>query len=187
MTLAEIHKDTIFLEGYSQQIPYQTELLKNFAKSAKTILEIGFNGGHSAEIFLSNSEAIVTSFDLGCYDYVFKGKKYIDLTFPDRHVLILGDSRKTVKEYSSEPFDLIFIDGGHTYNIAKSDLINCKKFANENTILLMDDIVFDNPAEWNIGPTRAWLEGINEDLIIENNKYFFEDYRGMCSGKYLKK
>ena len=32
--------------------------------SPKTIMEIGFNAGHSAELFLENSNAYVHSFDL---------------------------------------------------------------------------------------------------------------------------
>ena len=183
MTLANIHKDTIFLEGFSQQIPKQSQLLIDFSKNANKILEIGFNGGHSAELFLKNTSAEVTSLDLGEYSYVYKGKEFIDTVYPNRHNLILGDSCKTVKSLSGQ-FDLIFIDGGHTYDIAKSDLINCKKFAHPDTIVLMDDIVFSDQLSWNIGPTRAWLEGIQEGIITETDRYHFELGRGMCAGKY---
>lgn len=173
------------IEGYSQQLIEQTNLLKYFAKDAKNILEIGFNGGHSAEIFLDNSKGNLTSLDLGCYNYVFKGKEYIDRTYPGRHKLVIGDSRKTIKELPLEVFDLIFIDGGHDYDIAKSDLYNCKSFSNENTIILMDDIVFKDQLSWNIGPTNSWLEGLNDKLIIESQRWEFERGRGMCCGKYL--
>jgi hypothetical protein len=44
--------------------------------------------------------------------------------FPGRHELITGDSRETVPafadEYPTRAFDLIYIDGGHDYEIAKA-------------------------------------------------------------------
>ena len=183
MTLSEFHKDTVFVEGFSQQIQFQSQLLIDYSKNARNILEIGFNGGHSAELFLKNCSGKVTSLDLGEHYYVNKGKKYIDSVYPGRHTLILGDSRKTVKNLSGS-FDLIFIDGGHTYDIAKSDLINCKKLADKDTVVLMDDIVFSDQLSWNVGPTKAWLEGIQENIIQETCRWYFELGRGMCSGKY---
>ena len=42
------------IEGHSQQVPQQIHLLKQFCKikRIKNIMEIGFNAGHSSEIFL---------------------------------------------------------------------------------------------------------------------------------------
>ena len=53
------------------------------------------------------------------------GKEFIDKNYPDRHTLIIGNSLNTVPEYfkkENKKFDLIFIDGGHDYDIAKYDL-----------------------------------------------------------------
>ena len=36
-------------------------------------------------------------------------------------------------------YDLIHIDGAHAEDIAKNDLVNCNKFAHENTLLVFDD------------------------------------------------
>ena len=89
-------------EGYSQQVTKQVEdlvyLINN--PNIKNVMEIGFNAGHSAEVFLQNNkELTLTSFDLGSHNYVNAAKEYIDANYPNRHSLILGDSRKTVPMY----------------------------------------------------------------------------------------
>ena len=115
-------------EGYSQQIPQQVEDLIKLSKGSNIqVMEIGFNAGHSAEIFLKNNPTLkLTSFDLGSHDYLYTAKKYIDGAYPNRHTLILGDSTVTIPEYINnnpyKKFDLIFIDGGHSYTISNSDL-----------------------------------------------------------------
>ena len=115
------------MEGYCEQVPQQIEDLLNLLNEIKPlkILEIGFNAGHSSELFLKNSKATVVSFDLGYHSYVYYAKKYIDSIYPDRHTLILGDSNITIKQFNEETFDIIFIDGGHDYECAKNDIINC--------------------------------------------------------------
>jgi len=64
-------KNLIIGEGFSQQIPRQTKILKKYAcrKKVKNILEIGFNAGHSAEIFLSsNVDVSLFSFDIAKHE-----------------------------------------------------------------------------------------------------------------------
>ena len=70
-----------FTEGHSGQVEKQTNSLKNsvIGENIKNVMEIGFNGGHSAETFLSSNENIhLVSFDIGEHDYVKLGKEYID-------------------------------------------------------------------------------------------------------------
>ena len=117
-------------EGYSQQVPQQVaDLIHLTSKPNIKIMEIGFNAGHSAEIFLKNNPtATLLSFDLGLYRYVGTAKRYIDITYPGRHTLIIGDSTKMVPHFIENnegvKFDVIFIDGGHQYEIAKQDISN---------------------------------------------------------------
>jgi predicted O-methyltransferase YrrM len=181
------------IEGYSQQVQEQVIDLINLTNQQNiNIMEIGFNAGHSADIFLKNNNTLtLTSFDLGIHNCVSVAKQYIDLQYPNRHTLILGDSTKTIPEYiannSDKKFDFIFIDGGHDYSIAKSDLENCFHFATKDTIVAIDDTIFtiDWIHGWNIGPTNTWIEHLQQNKVIELNRKEYSPGRGMCWGKYV--
>jgi predicted O-methyltransferase YrrM len=181
------------IEGYSQQISKQVEDLINLTnRSSISVMEIGFNGGHSAEIFLKNNSSLnLTSFDLGCHNYVLPAKEYIDATYPSRHTLILGDSTKTLPKYIEEnpakTFDVIFIDGGHDYIIAKSDLENSRKLAHKDTIVIIDDTIHTMGMEtsWTIGPTKTWTEHLENGKITEINRIDYTQGRGMSWGRFI--
>lgn len=88
-------------EGSSDEseLSYLARVAKS--KDVGKIAEIGFNAGFSSYVFLeSNPTATVYSFDLGEYAYVSKAEAFMDLTFPGRHQLILGDSNETVNALS---------------------------------------------------------------------------------------
>lgn len=156
------------------------------------VMEIGFNGGHSAELFLKNNGNLsLTSFDIGEHSYVLTGKSYIDKTYPNRHILIIGDSKMCVpnfyKNYKDIKFDFIFIDGGHDYETARRDLENCFHLAHKDTIVAIDDTMFNQYwlKWWNVGPTKAWMELLEKNKIIELNRANYSDGKGMCYGKYV--
>jgi len=180
-------------EGYSQEVSGQVKDLIEITKNGKIhVMEIGFNAGHSSEVFLlNNPELVLTSFDLGSHDYVPIAKEYIDMTFPNRHTLILGDSTVTVplfiKKNPTTKFDIIFIDGGHEYEIAKKDIENCFHLAHKDTIVIIDDTMFTNgwEAGYTKGPTKVWTEKIAEKNIVELQHKDYIPGRGMSWGKYL--
>jgi predicted O-methyltransferase YrrM len=180
-------------EGYCQLCPPQVEdLIMLTNKPNINVMEIGFNAGHSAEVFLKNNEHLsLTSFDLGTHDYVSTAKEYIDSNYPNRHTLILGDSRQTVPTYlennKSTKFDFIFIDGGHDYEIAKADMENCLHFAHNDTVVALDDTMFTqgNEQHYTIGPTRTWSEHLQENKIVELSRKEYTNALGMSWGKYL--
>lgn len=150
------------------ELAYLAKLAKD--PRVKLIGEIGFNAGFSSYTFLAaNPKAVVYSFDLGEYEYVLPAKQYIDKMFPGRHTLVIGDSLQTVPSFQrTHPqlkFDLIFVDGGHDYEVAKADLVNMRVFASQNTILVTDDLTPWKP--WGEGPTRAWQEALSEGLVVQ--------------------
>ncbi|GAA1653849.1 class I SAM-dependent methyltransferase [Nocardia ninae] len=148
------------------ELAYLAGLAKG--SDVRLIAEIGFNAGFSSYTFLeANPDVHVYSFDLGEHDYVHLAKDYIDGMFPGRHTLILGDSTQTVPEFCASGqvprFDLVFIDGGHSYEVAKADLHNMKGLADSNTVLVFDDLV---PWRfWGEGPTRVWQEALQDRYV----------------------
>lgn len=173
-------------EGHCQTCILQVIDLVELTKNATNVMEIGFNAGHSAEILLKYNPSLhLTSFDIGHHNYVPHAKEFIDHYYPERHILILGDSTKTVPEFKDTIFDVIFIDGGNDYSVVNADLNNCKRFANSNTIVILDDTMYAQNwvHPYTIGPTQVWLESINNN-IIELGRKDYEEGKGMSWGKY---
>jgi len=153
----------------------------------KTILEIGFNGGHSADFFLSHRGVVsMVSFELQKEKHVIVGKKYIDEKYPGRHEMVWGDSTMTVPKFESRKFDLIFIDGGHEVEVARADLNNCMRFAHPGTVVIMDDVMYEYTwaKKYTVGPTRAWQELIRNSVLEETFHFDITDGIGMSIGRY---
>ena len=185
------------IEGGSFQIEHQRNRLRELVEksSPKSIMEIGFNAGHSALLFLAITppETKVVSFDLGEYAYVFAAKRYIDEVFPGRHTLVTGDSTVTIPKYEEQVahrmknpetapplrFDFIFIDGGHEKDIPLKDIFNSQRVASgPNTVVVIDDVCRNQErhAHYTIEPTNAWLQMIYSGIIKEDG---YDDYYDM--------
>ena len=151
-------------EGTSStaQLKYFSDFIKN--KNYKKYLEIGYHMGHSVNTILySNSTINATTIDLFPHKYSDLCIEFTKTRFTDRVNFIKGSSfhiLPTIKE----KFDVIFIDGDHSYHGVKTDLSNCLNLCHEDTIIIMDDLVPFH--SWGIDVCRVWNEFIDEQRII---------------------
>lgn len=120
--------------------------IKNIGKLIKNInnfLEVGFNAGHSCLTALHYNTDIknVLLFDINHHKYTEPTYEQVKKWYNNTNFqLIKGDSTKTIPQFKTDiKYDFIHIDGGHSFEVVKSDIINCKKFAAKNHILLIDD------------------------------------------------
>jgi predicted O-methyltransferase YrrM len=133
------------VEGFT--IPQEASHISNFLKEnpdIKLVGEIGFNVGmSSASMLNTRDDILVYSFDIGHHPHIQTQKKVIDECFPDRHVLLLGDSTKTLPLlYKLQPgplFDFIFVDGGHQDPVPYLDMMNSLKLLKPGGYMCVDD------------------------------------------------
>ncbi len=164
-------------EGYSS-VRQREEFLNDLTQlsSIHTIMEIGFNAGHSSETFLQSPGCQkLLAFDIEQHPYTRTGVEFMQQKFKDRFEFIKGNSRIQVPLYAqSHPgvtFDLIFIDGDHSFEGCIADIRNSRLLANRNTILWIDDYI---PA--GIKPAVDYCVQ-NGELILLNDK-FVSDVHG---------
>ncbi|GAA1960363.1 class I SAM-dependent methyltransferase [Amycolatopsis minnesotensis] len=143
--------------------------LQELARRTKAgvVAEIGFNVGFSAMAFLEGlPEVKVVSFEIDRRISVDLAKEFIDARYPDRHELVLGNSLDTLPRYAEdkrEQPDLVFVDGGHDYDVAYADIQNSRKIAKPGAIVVVDDMVPWRP--WGVGPHEAWYEAVKRGLV----------------------
>jgi len=133
-------------EGHcsKKQVEYIMDLVVK-RPEIKTVLEIGFNAGHSAFAFLAaRGDIRVVSIDIGRYEYTLKGKALVDSIFGGRHTLMIGNSLllmpQLLEMFPEFKPDLVFVDGGHDYPVPGSDIENALKMLKPGGLLLVDDV-----------------------------------------------
>jgi predicted O-methyltransferase YrrM len=147
----------------------------------KNILEIGFNLGSSAAAFLSaRTDTIVISIDIGIHSYVKDAKKVINTCFPNRHTLLIGDSKILMRKieliYPNFKPDLIFIDGDHIEPTPIIDLRNALYLANKDTSIILDDCSIANGYA---GVIQAYLELIKyKEIDVSSSKIYVDGVTG---------
>lgn len=169
---------------------YLEVLRESFAPEASfRLLEIGMNAGHSAFAVLEAfPRACVSSLDVCSHQYTELAAAWLQTRHPGRHELLVGDSRRVlaawlqtrhpdrhpvvgaggVRGVGGRPFDVVLVDGGHSYAIARSDLAAVARWG--PALVVMDDVQAASCLEvamkpWQRGPTRAWFEAVASGTI----------------------
>jgi len=134
------------IEGYTAKIKEAFRAYLELAShsSVKTICETGFNAGRSTFGWLTiNPDAHVYAFDIGQHPYAKPLVDHLQNLYPERFHVTWADSTKTLPEFRRQhvhvSYDLIIIDGGHTTDICRSDLLNFKKMANKDSVIILDN------------------------------------------------
>jgi hypothetical protein len=107
------------------------------------ILEIGFNAGHSALVYLFlNPQGIYTGVDLAFRRYTHHAADFLKDRFGDRFTLRQGDSTVVLPEMIAEGqggYDVVHVDGGHTFDVAHADIMNGLVLMRADGLLIIDD------------------------------------------------
>lgn len=127
------------------------------------VLEIGLDVGISARTFLEYEEIKLTSVDSGIVEIGIREVK--SLGFDDRWTFI----PKTSDEFfasNEKMFDIIYVDGDHSYTQTKKDIDNAWKFIKKGGVLIGHDFLHKSNfyADNDYGVTQAFRE-----FIVENN------------------
>lgn len=120
--------------------------------------------------------------DLDYYKDVLKNFEYFNLPPPHLHKGFSTDiEMKDV--IRSKTWDLIFIDGNHDYEIAKSDFITCAENIGQDGLIVLDDAALDTDyrapfysTPGHPGPTKVAAEidssQFEEILSVGHNRVF---------------
>ena len=174
--LKEMLEGNIFMVHNTFQY---TDLFENKAKNIsnmvlnkniRNVMDIGFNSGFSTLLMLlTNSNMCINCFDLGEHKYTIPCYEQLKETFGERINITPGDSTKTLLNVT-DMFDLIHIDGGHSLEVANSDIINSYRLSKKGTILIMDDYDLENlHILWDNYINKYNL--IDLDISIYKNKF----------------
>ena len=172
--VAEQKRLTKDFEGNVGQYKGQARFYHHLANMGfvRTVCEIGFNFGHSAFLWVAgNQKTMLYSFDLVVHKYVRGMVDHFKGEYQDRFNIIYGDSTITVPAFSKQkPYvkcDVLVVDGGHEYWLAKADLENMRRLANpERNIVIFDDFP-STDSDFNEILGQAWAEMKAEGKIKE--------------------
>jgi len=168
------------LDWFSSGISLFNKFMQNERGAIKNILEIGSYEGRSAIFFLNyfnNSKITCVDTWMGSHEHV-RTMKEIEKNFDNN---LKTYENKLIKHKTTSDnfflenkllFDLIYIDGLHTYDQVKSDLENAYKFLKPKGYLLIDDYL------WKFYP-------ISKKNVINSANEFMKKYNNNLEAIYI--
>jgi predicted O-methyltransferase YrrM len=183
-----------FISGISKITPKmgsiiqeQQQFIRDFLKenpSIKQILETGFHMGLGTATMLDvRPDISVLSFDIFWFEYTRRAKLLLDISYPERNVLIAGNSVCSIpsflKQCPSYQPDFVFIDGGHERPVPYLDLHLILKHIKPGTYVMIDDYCEEHGAG---GVMEAVNEFVKSNILVEAKGYKCYD-RGWVMAK----
>tara|TARA_R110000824_G_scaffold188658_1_gene370005 strand:+ start:1931 stop:2503 length:573 start_codon:yes stop_codon:yes gene_type:complete len=173
-------KGYISFEGSCYNQTKQQELLKQLTHNKKTGLEIGFNAGDSAYLFLKQG-CMLSSCDMLRHKYSFDACDFLRDKYNGNFFIVPGDSTITLPQIKDK-YDFIYVDGNHSYSVVKQDLKNIVPLCHKDTLIIIDDYVV-NP-DYIRGYNEGVIQGVAEfDEFEVIGQEDFSAGRGIIWGK----
>lgn len=150
-------------------VPKQQNIF-SIATNAQNILEIGFNAGHSALLFLlANPSSKMTCIDTCSHVYVEPCFNYLKSIFGDRIQLLKGNSKDVVPTLPKNHYDIAHIDGDHSIDTFKTDFVNVYDLSPK--IIIVND-------------TQEPLIHSTLSSFILSSKFSLKEMKMLASDKY---
>lgn len=157
-------------------IPQQQQFLRDFLKehpSIKQILETGFHMGLGTATMLDvRPDISILSFDIFWFEYTRRAKLLLDISYPERNVLVAGNSVCSIpsflKQCPTYQPDFVFVDGGHERPIPYLDLYIILKHIRPGTYVMIDDFCEEHGAG---GVIEAVNQFVASNVLIDAKAY----------------
>ncbi|CAM9892349.1 unnamed protein product, partial [Ectocarpus fasciculatus] len=154
--------------AFPQKVEALGSVLRDGGDGVEKICEVGFNAGHSSLNWLlySRPSTKVLAFDLGEHEYMRHALDFLQVVFPGRLEVLIGDSSVSIPAYAvaeeaagRDPHacNILFVDGDHSEDGAYADLVNFRALASRDWNVLAIDDLEHPPVE------AAWRRFCDED------------------------
>ena len=163
-------------EGYWHDRSIFRPVIKDIYAQLKpeTMLEIGFNIGYSASMWLEfdpDQKLKLTSVDIGIHGDTVKAANAVKELHGDRFEFILCDSRKVKPQLQGRLFDVAFVDGDHSADGVRNDIQLCLDLGIPYIIL---DDWHEVIANRHVNPIRSTCEEVFKDKLSRVRIYDLE-------------
>jgi len=109
-----------------------------------SVAQVGFDAGHTAFLFLQNRPQIreLIAFDLNLHKYTSLGVQFLKNRYKTAFEFYAGNSQEQIPLFLAQQpervFDLIYIDGDHSYENALGDIVHSRDLAKPKHLLVIN-------------------------------------------------